>query len=159
MAIPPKYGGPITKLTNNDVLNGRGGAIYSFPGNIQYRSIVNSYKPTYLSPNVRKLEKVHIAARLVTQIRCMNPPGRFLIKEGDYWYEIGDAKARKKAAQAMRENANVKKALHTKKKEKKDSKPSHPFLPNTSHQVIDSPPQQPSNKNIASLLTVAERSH
>ena len=105
---PSRYGGKIaTKdINQHDVLSGRGGKVNAHPGNVQFRNLVNAFKRAYLAPTTKKTEKVRIADRLVMQIRNMNPPGRFLCEEGeDCWYEIGDVKARKKAGQAMRENA------------------------------------------------------
>ena len=80
----------------NDVLSGRGGRINNHPGNIAFRRIVEEYKVEYLDPRTRKLEKAHVAARLVAQIRCSNPPGRFLKEDTDNpgkFVEIGDQKA------------------------------------------------------------------
>ena len=51
-------------------------------------------------------EKAHIAAKVVQQIRTMEPNGRFLKEEKDgAWYDIGDQKAIKKVGQALREDA------------------------------------------------------
>lgn len=183
--IPPKHGGKIIQPSENDVLNGRGGAVYSHPGNITYRKIVNSYRATYLSPTVRKLEKMTIAAKVVSHIRSMN--GRFLIKEGDYWYEIGDAKARRKAGQAMRENGPSLRKILMNKHEEKQNQPqiqyheqqvstqpvvqpvaqpvSQPvvqsvatYTPYVSHQgVMDYSTRHASNVRIAQLLTQARQ--
>ena len=57
---------------------------------------MEDYKREYLDPRTKKLEKAHVAARLVAQIRGMNPPGRFLKEDGDNpgkFIEIGDQKA------------------------------------------------------------------
>merc|ERR1739848_933010 len=69
--------------------------------------IIHSKKKEYLAPTTKKLEKAHIAAGIVNDIRTMNPPGRFLKEEKGtgMWYDIGDAKAIKKAGQALREDA------------------------------------------------------
>lgn len=106
--IPPGYGGPIQDPSINDVLSGRGGRINSHPGNVQFRQLVNQYKHVYLSKQTKKLEKVNVADKIVKTIRSMNPPGRFLKEDTktQMWMEIGDQKARKKAGQAMRENAD-----------------------------------------------------
>mmetsp|Transcript_12330 Transcript_12330/g.25999 ORF Transcript_12330/g.25999 Transcript_12330/m.25999 type:complete len:661 (+) Transcript_12330:314-2296(+) len=106
--IPPGYGGVISDLRENDVLSGRGGRINNHPGNIMFRTVVEDYKREYLDPRTRKLEKAHVAARLVAQIRNSNPPGRFLKEDPDNpgkYIEIGDQKAFKKAGQALREDA------------------------------------------------------
>ena len=74
-------------------------------GNVRYRNLVNSVKTEYLSPQTRKLEKSHIAARIVYTIRKYN--GRFLKLDNTtgYWYEIGDKAAFRKTGQALREGA------------------------------------------------------
>merc|ERR1740123_2621074 len=183
--IPPKHGGKIIQPTESDVLNGRGGAVYSHPGNVAYRKIVNSHRATYLSPTVRKLEKMKIAAKVVSHVRSMN--GRFLIKEGDYWYEIGDAKARRKAGQAMRENGPTLRKILMNENEEKQNQPqiqyhepqvsTHPvvqpiaqpvlqpvvqsiatYAPYVSHQgVMDYSTRHASNVRIAQLLTQARQ--
>lgn len=57
---------------------------------------MEDYKREYLDPRTRKLEKAHVAARLVRQIRSANPPGRFLKEDSEnpgMFVEIGDQKA------------------------------------------------------------------
>jgi len=105
--VPPKGIGPIADPNVNDVLCGRGGRINSHAGNVQFRDIIHSKKNEYLAPTTKKLEKAHIAAAIVNDIRTMNPPGRFLKEEKGtgMWYDIGDAKAIKKTGQALREDA------------------------------------------------------
>lgn len=105
--IPPKGIGPIRDPNENDVLCGRGGRINAHEGNIQFREIVASRKKDYLAKSTKKLEKAHIAASIVSTIRNMNPQGRFLKEDAadGMWYDIGDAKAIKKAGQALREDA------------------------------------------------------
>ena len=74
---------------------------------MRFRDIVNSLKPSYLNPTTKKIEKAVIAAEVVSRIRNLVPPGRFL-KEDEKtatWVDIGDEKARKKAGQALREDA------------------------------------------------------
>ena len=104
--VPPRGIGPVADPNQNDVLCGRGGRINAHEGNVQFRDIVQSHKKVYLAKTTKKLEKAHIAARIVEQIRSMNPPGRFLKEDPDgMWFDIGDAKAIKKAGQALREDA------------------------------------------------------
>lgn len=93
--IPPRGIGPIEEPNENDVLCGRGGRINSHEGNIRFRDIIHANKKEYLAPTTKKLEKAHIAKRIVDEIRHMNPPGRFLKEDASdgYWYDIGDAKA------------------------------------------------------------------
>ena len=105
--VPPRGIGPIQEPNVNDVLCGRGGRINAHEGNVQFRDLVNANKKNYLAKTTKKLEKAHIAAGLVEHTRSMNPPGRFLKEDSDtgLWYDIGDAKAIKKAGQALREDA------------------------------------------------------
>ena len=103
--IPPNFGGVVKEPNENDVLSGRGGRINAHSGNVHYRELVKQYRGVYLSHETKKLDKAKIAAKIVTAVRNMVPPGRFLKEDKDGWVEIGDEKARKKAGQAMREKA------------------------------------------------------
>jgi hypothetical protein len=107
--VPPRGIGPIRieDFNENDVLSGRGGRINAHEGNIRYRDIINSNKKIYLAKTTKKLEKAHIAKRIVDDIRISNPSGRFLKEDATdgLWYDIGDAKAIKKTGQALREDA------------------------------------------------------
>jgi len=109
LTVPPRGMGPITDPNTNDVLCGRGGRINLHAGNVQFRDLIQSTKQEYLAPSTRKMNKAHIAARIVTTIRTLTPPGRFLKKDRStgMWFEIGDAKAIKKTGQALREDALV----------------------------------------------------
>mmetsp|Transcript_22126 Transcript_22126/g.44885 ORF Transcript_22126/g.44885 Transcript_22126/m.44885 type:complete len:974 (+) Transcript_22126:438-3359(+) len=94
----------------NDVLCGRGGNINSHKGNEQFRKLVEKRKRVYLTARFKR-EKRLIASSIVSEIRVMDPPGRFLARKGSmkdnsgFWYDIGDEKARDKTSQALRENA------------------------------------------------------
>jgi hypothetical protein len=104
--IPHRGIGPITEPNENDVLCGRSGCIHnSHTGNVKFRNIIQSKKKEYLSLSTKKLKKSHIAADIVHDIRTMDPPGRFLLKEDDnnrgstvteLWFDIGAANAIKK---------------------------------------------------------------
>jgi len=91
----------------NDVLCGRGGRVNTHIGNINFREIVLQFKPKYLATRCKKIEKAHICAKVVTHVRDAVPAGRFLKRDGKtgLWVEVGDEKARKKAGQALREDA------------------------------------------------------
>jgi hypothetical protein len=105
--VPPRGTGPTVHPNLNDVLCGRGGRINSHAGNIQFREITSSLKKNYLAKTTKKLEKAHIASRIINNIRSMEPPGRFLKEDQatGLWFDIGDAKAIKKAGQSLREAA------------------------------------------------------
>jgi hypothetical protein len=98
----------IDEPLENDVLCGRGGSINSHKGNEQFRTLVEKRKRVYLTARFKR-EKRLIASSIVSEIRGMDPPGRFLARKGhkddSYWYDIGDEKARDKTSQALRENA------------------------------------------------------
>lgn len=101
-------GGRIEVPGPNDVLCGRGGSINSHQGNEQFRELVEKRKRVYLTARFKR-EKRLIASSIVSEIRGMNPTGRFLARQGNkdsgHWYDIGDEKARDKTSQALRENA------------------------------------------------------
>merc|ERR1712003_170715 len=103
-------------------------------GNVQFRDIIHSKKKEYLAPTTKKLEKAHIAAGIVNDIRTMNPPGRFLKEEKSdgMWYDIGDAKAIKKTGQALREDAPD---IRTDIDDKKDAKPAADKTPTTKNRA------------------------
>jgi hypothetical protein len=69
--------------------------------------MVNARKKDYLAKSTKKLEKAHIAAKIVEEIRSMDPAGRFLKEDSGtgLWWDIGDQKAIKKSGQALREDA------------------------------------------------------
>ena len=91
---------------NNDVLCGRGGTVNAHPGNEQYRKFVDRKKRLYLTARFKR-EKRLISSKIVDEIRKLDPPGRFLLKDANsnVWRDIGDEKARDKTSQALRENA------------------------------------------------------
>lgn len=97
----------VTKVNNNDVLCGRGGATNVHIGNRRFRSIVKKYQQQYLS--AKKKDKPAVAGIVVDIIRNENPPGRFLKKDNirNGWYDIGDVKAKEKTSQALREGAPI----------------------------------------------------
>lgn len=98
---------PIVKETHdNDVLCGRGGSINSHPGNERFRRLVETKKRVYLTARFKR-EKRLIANSILTEIKSLQPPGRFLAKDSKTgnWHDIGDEKARDKTSQALRENA------------------------------------------------------
>jgi hypothetical protein len=66
---------------------------------------VKKFKDKYLK--AKKKQKPSVAAEVVDIIRTLDPPGRFLKKDKDTgWYlDIGDARAKEKTSQALREGA------------------------------------------------------
>ena len=126
--IPPNHGGIVLEPNKNDVLSGRGGRINAHPGNVQFRDLVKQYRGIYLSPETKKLDKVKVATKLVDIVRSMDPPGRFLKEDENGWVEIGDARARKKAGQAMREKADeIRREIDQTMSQNSSSYPASPF--------------------------------
>lgn len=135
-SIPEGYGGFIYTPNVNDVLCGRGGRINAHDGNIIFRRIVNMYKQDYLSKSSNKVHKARIAACVVARIRGSNPSGRFLkLDTGTgFWMELGDEKARKKAGQALREDAS--KFRETKAAQRRDKGVDKAEKPSTSTKSV-----------------------
>lgn len=122
-AIPIPPGQTIVQKPNpKDVLCGRGGRINSHPGNVYFRTLVEQYKHKYCDPGTKNVDKARMASSIVYNVRNSSSSsssdavvvgggggGRFLKEDQDsgYWVEIGDEKAIRKAAQALREMAPV----------------------------------------------------
>ena len=85
----------------NDVLCGRGSGPYSHTGNKQFRDVVAEHKISYNT--VDNHLKTLIAEEVVQFIQRQSPPGRFLSKSGDTWYEVPHDVAVQKTKQALRE--------------------------------------------------------
>ncbi|KAL9180338.1 hypothetical protein ACHAXT_008308 [Thalassiosira profunda] len=97
--ISPGHGSPVQTPHSHDVISVRGST--SHPGNARFAKKVAANKNEFSDPRIKK---VVISARIVAQIRALDPPGRFLKKDPKtgLWVEIGDKQAWKKAEQAMR---------------------------------------------------------
>jgi hypothetical protein len=87
----------------NDVLSGRGGGTNQHEGNCFFRSLINKNREKYL--RAKKNDKPFISLSIVNIVRKRN--GRFLKKDesSGLWFEIGDAAAREKTSQALRQRA------------------------------------------------------
>jgi hypothetical protein len=94
----------ITDLHPHDVLCGRGAGLLKWAGNLRFREMCENKRFEYLQ--LKKSEKTYLAQAIVSDIRSLSPPGRFLQKDGQgQWYEIGTQKALEKTSQALREGA------------------------------------------------------
>ena len=93
----------IKKPGINDCILGRGGGTNHNPGNIKFRRIVEDQKSAYKASS--RSDKPRIAMKIVMDWRALNPPGRFikLNKATGLYDDIGDAAAKEKCAQALRE--------------------------------------------------------
>lgn len=87
----------------NDILLGRGGKNNQHVGNEQLRSIARSHRDSYRMST--KKGKSHISREIVAYVRRMNPPGRFLKKDGatGNWEDVDDDTAREKVSQVLRD--------------------------------------------------------
>mmetsp|Transcript_21061 Transcript_21061/g.27141 ORF Transcript_21061/g.27141 Transcript_21061/m.27141 type:complete len:311 (-) Transcript_21061:233-1165(-) len=92
----------VSRPTKHDVLFGRGGGVNRHAGNVNFRKLVGQYEFDYRTTS-RKHEKTEISAMIVSIVRSMDPPGRFLKNSGGIWRDVGDEKARNKTSQALRE--------------------------------------------------------
>mmetsp|Transcript_25361 Transcript_25361/g.47174 ORF Transcript_25361/g.47174 Transcript_25361/m.47174 type:complete len:683 (-) Transcript_25361:175-2223(-) len=100
--VPPSTE-PITTYADYDVLSGRGGGTNVHPGNCRFRDLIHANRRRYLK--AKKNDKPAISRSIVRSIR--DAGGRFLRKDEStgLWYEIGDAGAREKTSQALRQRA------------------------------------------------------
>ena len=101
-------------VTDNDVLSGRGVNIAQHPGNERFRVLVQShYDPAYCT-QYTAMEKRMVALEIISHIKALNPPGRFLKRpkggsksqcrgfDGP-WEELTDPEVVKKTCQALRD--------------------------------------------------------
>jgi len=92
----------VLKVEPTDVLCGRGGETNHHLGNVQYRLLVKTFQPLYVS--AKRRDKPLIAQCIVYSVRQVG--GRFLKRANDKeWKDVGNTKAREKTSQALREGA------------------------------------------------------
>ncbi|CAB9504526.1 expressed unknown protein [Seminavis robusta] len=93
----------------NDVLFGRGTGSNMHSGNIRFRALIQKYKSVYR--DTPKKMKPSVSTKVVALWRAQDPPGRFLTRSDRFhgsrrtFYDVGDAMARRKAAQCLREKS------------------------------------------------------
>jgi hypothetical protein len=114
-----------------DVICARGAAAASHVGNLRFRKTVKDFVPQY-SKATTKLEKSLLVSAIVDSVRDNAPEGGFVKKfeDGD-WYEVGDACAREKIGQTLRDALHQKyksstKAKKPRRKELKEMKKERP---------------------------------
>ncbi|GKY96453.1 hypothetical protein MPSEU_000604800 [Mayamaea pseudoterrestris] len=109
-ATPPSIVYPIV-ITDSDVLCGRGNAIASHAGCLRFRKLVSSHTDESYISSYKTIEKRAVADQIISHIKNLNPPGRFLTKpsknrstklEGP-WEELTYEAALKKTVQALRD--------------------------------------------------------
>lgn len=90
----------------NDCMFGRGGGTSNHIGNINFRLLVEKFKKRYAA--APKADKPKVTDEVVNEWRARTPPGRFLTRTDaedsmSKWHDVGDKRARRKCAQALRE--------------------------------------------------------
>jgi len=110
---PPyqQYTKPPIVVTDNDVLSGRGVNI-AHPGNERFRTLVTTRADESYCEAYSATEKKAVAEEIVRHISSLDPPGRFLKREGrgqvsrglnGPWEELSRREAIKKTCQALRD--------------------------------------------------------
>lgn len=111
---PPhqQFAKPPVVVTENDVLSGRGVNIAAHPGNERFRTLVTTRADTSYCETYSATEKKAVAEEIVRHISSLEPPGRFLKREGrgqvsrglnGPWEELSRREAIKKTCQALRD--------------------------------------------------------
>ena len=108
----PYPGRPCIVVHDNDVLSGRGVNIAQHPGNERFRAMVSTrYDESYCS-TYSTSEKRALAEEIITHIKSLDPPGRFLKRAGRSqstrglngpWEELSPQECIKKTCQALRD--------------------------------------------------------
>jgi len=100
-----KFSSGISLPHVHDVLCGRGVTTNRHKGNKKFRKLVDENKDEYVGSS--KWRKMDIYKSIVTRIRNLGPPGRFLEKNvsDGLWYVVEDKKAYEKTAQTLRDRA------------------------------------------------------
>jgi hypothetical protein len=101
------------RVTDHDVLNGRGPLIAQHAGNERFRALVIARHDVNYCHSYTTKEKRAIAEEIVRHIKDLNPPGRFLRRSGRSsrsvrgldgpWEELSKDEAIKKTCQALRD--------------------------------------------------------
>jgi hypothetical protein len=104
--------GPGIIPTDNDVLCGRGVNIAAHPGNERFRTLVTTRSDAAYCETYTAAEKKAVAEEIVRHINSLDPPGRFLKREGrgqvtrglnGPWEELSHRECVKKTCQALRD--------------------------------------------------------
>jgi len=106
--IKPLMAAGSARVTDLDVLLGRGGMTNKHPGNVRFRTLVDSLKPRYIALGSSKKKKKQFSEHLMHTV--MEYGGRFLVcHQGKIgvWTEADLATSRKKCSQALREGKTV----------------------------------------------------
>jgi len=110
--LPNHFNRPPIVVTDNDVLCGRGVNIAAHPGNERFRTLVTTRADDNYCEGYSATEKKAVAEEIIQHIASLDPPGRFLKREGrgqvsrglnGPWEELSRKEALKKTCQALRD--------------------------------------------------------
>ena len=105
------YGKAIT-VHDHDVLSGRGVNIAQHPGNQRFRTLITTFRDQEYCTSYSAGEKRAVALQIIQHIKKLDPPGRFLKRDGrgqgnrglnGPWDELSEREAIKKTCQALRD--------------------------------------------------------
>jgi hypothetical protein len=108
----PHHGRPYIVVHDHDVLCGRGVNIAQHAGNERFRALVNTRQDESYCTTFTTSEKRALAEEIVSHIRVLEPPGRFLKRTGRSqssrglngpWEELTYRECIKKTCQALRD--------------------------------------------------------
>jgi len=147
----------------NDVLLGRGQAIFDHPGNSNFREIVRRKRGDYHS--IKYSNKRQIAFQVINLVQTQKPRGRFLVrKENGYWIDAPCDKVLEKTCQALRErkwrpseeekarsieNSNARSKQEEQRKSPSSDPPMHNLMVSSTTSKL-SPPSNYSDTNVVS---------
>ena len=96
-------------VNDHDVLSGRGVNIALHPGNQRFRTLVTTRADENYCTNYTASEKRAVAEEIIAHIHSLNPPGRFLKRDGrgrglnGPWRILSQGETIKKTCQALRD--------------------------------------------------------
>lgn len=107
------------KVTDADVLLGRGGAINVHKGNVRFHEYKRELQPMYFAAE-KKQDRTPIAQALADRIQDQG--GKFLEKDEKGWYKVHKHRARDKCSQALREDLSKEERRAKRRKYQKKKK-------------------------------------
>jgi hypothetical protein len=97
---------------DHDVLSGRGVNIAQHPGNQRFRTLITTFQDQEYCTTYSAGEKRAVALQIIKHIKDLDPPGRFLKRDGrgqgsrglsGPWDELSERESIKKTCQALRD--------------------------------------------------------
>lgn len=102
-----------------DVICARGSAAANHVGNLRFREIIRQ-KLSHYNTAKTKLEKSLLVTSIVDAVRDYTPDGGFIKQDNNgQWYDVGDALAREKIGQCIRDQLHSKYKSSTKAKKQR----------------------------------------